>query len=64
MSGKGKMTEKEMAEWEAEGNPHHCVERQMIIALLSGEHVQWFRAEADMQRWQEQVLYVALTHGS
>jgi hypothetical protein len=55
MSGKGKMTEKEMAEWEAEGNPYRCVVCQMMIALLSGERVQWFRAEADMQRWQEQV---------
>lgn len=55
MSGKGKMTEKEMAEWEAEGNTCFCVERQMLICFISGDRVQWFRAEAEMQRWQEQV---------
>ena len=27
----------------------------MLIAFVSGERVQWFRAEAEMQRWQEQV---------
>jgi hypothetical protein len=27
----------------------------MLIVFVSGERVQWFRAEADMQRWQEQV---------
>jgi hypothetical protein len=55
MSGKGKMTEKEMAQWEAEGIPHFYVEHQMLITFVSGERVQWFRAEAEMQRWQEQV---------
>jgi predicted RNA-binding Zn ribbon-like protein len=55
MSGKGKMTEKEMAKWEAKGNPHLHVELQMLMAFISGERVQWFHAEAEMQRWQEQV---------
>jgi hypothetical protein len=27
----------------------------MLITFVSGEHVQWFRTEAEMQRWQEQV---------
>lgn len=55
MNGKGKMTKKEMAEWEAEGNPILHVKHPTLIAFVSGERVQWFRAEADMQRWQEQV---------
>jgi hypothetical protein len=47
MSGKGQMMEKEMAE----GNPHLHVELQMLMAFVSGEYIQWFCAEAEMQQW-------------
>jgi hypothetical protein len=52
----GKMSSEEMKAWSDEG-----AFRQKSVGTTnsghgdSGDRVQWFRAEADMQRWEEQV---------
>ncbi|KAJ3508685.1 hypothetical protein NMY22_g16536 [Coprinellus aureogranulatus] len=53
----GKLTAKEIEEWEAEGlfikGLRRC-RRAMQLTLSQGDRVHWFRAEAEMERWREQ----------
>jgi hypothetical protein len=47
-------------------NPSLLFGKAELISFATGDRVQWFRAEADMQRWQEQVevkLAEFLRHG-
>jgi hypothetical protein len=51
----GKMSQAEMEEWEAEGlSSHRLMFTQPILSLATGDRVQFFRAQAEMERWQEQ----------
>jgi hypothetical protein len=50
----GKMTEQELANWSDEGICNFCQTGPIHADNCVGDRVQWFRAEAEMQRWQEQ----------
>ncbi|KAJ7924289.1 hypothetical protein B0H13DRAFT_2315685 [Mycena leptocephala] len=51
-----KMSDAEMDEWSNEGELAGPAHSTYLIAprMIKGDRVQWFRAEAEMQRWQEQ----------
>lgn len=49
------MTAKELDEWESEGNNYPLFHCSGYLAACSGDRVQWFRAEAEVQRWLEQL---------
>ncbi|KAJ7806353.1 hypothetical protein B0H14DRAFT_2610516 [Mycena olivaceomarginata] len=50
-----KMSDTEMDEWSNEGEVFTFrVLNVLNLTTLQGDRVQWFRAEAEMQRWQEQ----------
>lgn len=53
-TGTRKMTAKEMEAWEKEGE-RHSLWTVFSLTELPGDRVQWFRAEADMRRFQEQI---------
>lgn len=50
------MTDEEMDEWSSEGklNKYTLLKLKHRLTVMAGDRVQWFRAEAEMQRWQEQ----------
>jgi hypothetical protein len=50
----GKLSQNEMDEWSSEGENSTKTLDNLSLLLVSGDRVQWFRAEAEMQRWQEQ----------
>lgn len=51
----GKLSQTEMDAWSNEGDFFFCVcIGYFRNGSLPGDRVQWFRAEAEMQRWQEQ----------
>jgi hypothetical protein len=49
------MTDAEMDAWAVEGNYIRSLSLMNLLNKYPGDRVQWFRAEAEMQRWQEQV---------
>ncbi|KAJ6503646.1 hypothetical protein C8R45DRAFT_923990 [Mycena sanguinolenta] len=49
-----KMTDAEMDAWSHEGEDTFDGLFHTYLTLPEGDRVQWFRAEAEMQRWQEQ----------
>ena len=49
------MSDEEMDAWSSEGvNNPSSVCPILKVLMQIGDRVQWFRAEAEMQRWQEQ----------
>lgn len=44
-----------MDAWAVEGNYIRSLSLMNLLNKYPGDRVQWFRAEAEMQRWQEQV---------
>lgn len=50
----GRLSQSEMEEWSNEGTVELLPVRLDSLNLVLGDRVQWFRAEAEMQRWQEQ----------
>lgn len=52
----GKMTEEEYEDWQKDGELIYLVSKQATCANdFSVDRVRWFRARADMHRWQEDV---------
>lgn len=50
-----KVSEEDFAAWQEEGGGHQLICRSTLSMILEGNRVQWFRAEADMFRWLEQL---------
>src|SRR6266700_6782183 len=50
------MTDEDIEKWMSQGeySADACLGLQVASCKILGDHVQWFRAEAEMERWREE----------